>query len=67
MYSRLYSTYTSSGTAFGGQEILLLSISTGSNDNRESNGLVTQLSDSMNISIRELQNFRFNLFKSIYS
>jgi predicted Holliday junction resolvase-like endonuclease len=57
--SRLYSTYTSAGTAFGGQEILLLSVSTGSNDNREANGLVTQLSDSMNIVIRELQNFRF--------
>ena len=57
--SRLYNTYTSSGTVFGGQEILLLSVSTGSNDNREANGLVTQLSDNMNISIRELQNFRF--------
>ena len=58
--SRTYSTYTSGGTAFGGQEILLISISTAANDNREANGLVTQLSDSMNISIRELQNFRFS-------
>ena len=57
--SRLYTTYTSGGTAFGGKEILLISVSTGSNDNREANGFVTQLSDSMNISIRELQNFRF--------
>ena len=55
-----YNTYTSGGTAFGGKEILLLSISTNANDNREANGLTTQLSDHMNISIRELQNFRFN-------
>ena len=54
-----YSTYTSGGTAFGGKEILLLSVSTSANDNREANGLVTQLSDHMNISIRELQNFKF--------
>jgi predicted Holliday junction resolvase-like endonuclease len=57
--STTFTTYTSGGTMFGGKEILLLSVSTGSNDNREANGLVTQLSDSMNISIRELQNFRF--------
>ena len=54
-----YSTYTSGGTCFGGKEILLISISTNSNDNREANGLTTQLSDHMNIVIRELQNFRF--------
>ena len=58
--SRFYSTYTSGGTIFGGREILLLTVSTGSNDNREANGLVTQLSDNMNIIIRELQNFRFS-------
>ncbi len=55
-----YSTYTSGGTCFGGKEILLLSVSTNSNDNREANGLTTQLSDHMNIVIRELQLFRFN-------
>ena len=58
--STTYNTYTSSGTAFGGKEILLLSISTNANDNREANGLTTQLSDHMNIAIRELQNFRFD-------
>ncbi len=55
-----YGTYTSGGTCFGGKEILLLSISTNSNDNREANGLSTQLSDHMNVIIRELQLFRFN-------
>ena len=54
-----YGTYTSGGTAFGGKEILLLSVSTSANDNREANGLITQLSDHMNISIRQLQNFTF--------
>ena len=57
--SLLYSTYTSGGTCFGGKELLLISVSTSANDNREANGLVTQLSDHMNIVIRELQNFRF--------
>ncbi len=54
-----FNTYTSGGTCFGGKEILLISISTNSNDNREANGLTTQLSDHMNIVIRELQNYRF--------
>ena len=54
-----YGTYTSGGTVFGGKEILLLSVSTSANDNREANGLITQLSDHMNISIRQLQNFTF--------
>ena len=58
--STTYATYTSGGTVFGGKEILLLSISTSANDNREANGLITQLSDHMNISLRELQLFRFN-------
>jgi hypothetical protein len=44
---------------FGGQEILLCSLATSANDNREANGLVTQLYDGMNLSIRCLQNFRF--------
>ncbi len=58
--STTYATYTSGGSVFGGKEILLLSISTSANDNREANGLITQLSDHMNISLRELQLFRFN-------
>jgi hypothetical protein len=58
--STTYATYTSGGTVFGGKEILLLSISTSANDNREANGLTTQLSDHMNITLRELQLFRFN-------
>ena len=58
--SSTYSTYTSGGTVFGGKEILLLSISTSANDNREANGLTTQLSDHMNIILRELQLFRFD-------
>ena len=57
--SSSFNTYTSGGTCFGGKEILLISISTNSNDNREANGLTTQLSDHMNIVIRELQNYRF--------
>jgi hypothetical protein len=58
--STSYSTYTSGGTVFGGKEILLLSVSTSANDNREANGFVTQLHDHMNIAIRELQNFTFD-------
>ena len=46
-------------SVFGGQEILLCSLATSANDNREANGLVTQLHDGMNLSIRCLQNFRF--------
>ena len=63
--STLYNTYTSGGTVFGGKEILLVTVSTGANDNRESNGLTTQLSDHMNISIRELQNFTFNEIENV--
>ncbi len=63
--STSFSTYTSGGTVFGGKEILLLSVSTNSNDNREANGLVTQLSDHMNIVIRELQNFRFDAVDNV--
>ena len=55
-----YPVYISGGTVYGGREVLLLTLSTSANDNRESGGLVTQLSDHMNISIRELQNFRFS-------
>lgn len=55
-----YPAYTGSGTARGGQEVLLMTLSTAANDNRESTGLITQLSDHMNVSIRELQNFRFD-------
>jgi len=44
---------------FGGQEVLLCSLATSANDNREANGLVTQLYDGMNLSLRCLQNFRF--------
>ena len=58
--SSLFSTYTSGGTVFGGQEILLCGISTNANDNREANGLSSQINDSRNISIRSLQNFRFS-------
>ena len=58
--STTFGTYSGGGTAFGGKEILLLSISTSANDNREANGLTTQLSDHMNITLRELQLFRFN-------
>ncbi len=58
--STSYSTYTSGGTCFGGKEILLISLSTNSNDNREANGLSTQVSDHMNVSIRQLQLFRFS-------
>ena len=60
-----YPAYTSSGAVFGGQEVLLLTISASANDNREANGLVTQLSDHMNVSIRELQNFRFNAIDNV--
>jgi hypothetical protein len=56
----LYPTYTGSGTIFGGQEVLAITLSTSANDNRESTGLSTQLSDHMNVAIRGLQNFRFN-------
>ena len=63
--STSFSTYTSGGTCFGGKEILLLSISTNSNDNREANGFTTQLHDHMNIGIRELQNFRFNEVENV--
>jgi hypothetical protein len=44
---------------FGGQEVLLCGLSTSANDNREASGLVTQLHDGMNLSLRCLQNFRF--------
>jgi hypothetical protein len=57
--STTFTTYISGGTASGGQEVLQLTVNTSSNDNRESNGLTTQLSDHMNIAIRGLQNFRF--------
>lgn len=60
-----FPAYTGSGTVFGGQEILLLTLSTSANDNREASGLVTQLSDHMNVSIRELQNFRFSSIDNI--
>ena len=60
-----YNTYTSGGTAFGGKEILLISVSTSANDNREANGLTTQLSDHMNVSIRELQNFTFSAVDNV--
>ena len=63
--SSTFSTYTSGGTCFGGKEILLISISTNSNDNREANGLTTQLSDHMNVVIRELQNFRFQEVENV--
>jgi hypothetical protein len=55
-----YPAYTGSGTIYGGPEVLAATISTAANDNRESTGLSTQLSDHMNVSIRELQNFRFS-------
>ena len=60
-----YPTYTGGGTVFGGREVLLLTLSTSANDNRESGGLVTQLSDHMNVSIRELQNFRFTAVDNV--
>jgi hypothetical protein len=56
----LYPAYTGSGTLYGGKEVLAVTLSTSANDNRESTGLSTQVSDHMNVSIRELQNFRFN-------
>jgi hypothetical protein len=52
-------TVQQQATIFGGQEVLLCGLSTSANDNREASGLVTQLHDGMNISIRCLQNFRF--------
>jgi hypothetical protein len=55
-----YPAYTGSGTLYGGREVLAVTLSTSANDNRESTGLFTQVSDHMNVSIRELQNFRFN-------
>ena len=60
-----YPAYSTGGTVFGGQEVLLLTVSTSANDNREANGLVTQLSDHMNVSIRELQNFRFSAIDNV--
>jgi hypothetical protein len=56
----LYPAYTGSGTIFGGREVLEITLSTSANDNREATGLSTQVSDHMNVSIRALQNFRFN-------
>jgi hypothetical protein len=56
----LYPAYTGSGTLSGGKEVLSVTLATNSSDNREATGLFTQLSDHMNVSIRELQNFRFN-------
>ena len=56
----LYPAYTGSGTLYGGKEVLAVTLSTSANDNRESTGLSTQVSDHMNVSIRELQNFRFS-------
>jgi hypothetical protein len=60
-----YSTYTTGGTVFGGKEILLISVSTNSNDNREANGLSAQVSDHSNIAIRQLQNFRFGAIDNV--
>ena len=60
-----YPIYTTGGTVYGGREVLLITLSTSANDNRESGGLVTQLSDHMNVSIRELQNFRFNAIDNV--
>lgn len=60
-----YPAYTGSGIATGGQEVVLLTLSTAANDNRESTGLSTQLSDHMNVSIRELQNFKFNSIDNV--
>jgi hypothetical protein len=60
-----YPAYTGGGTVFGGREVLLLTLSTSANDNRESGGLVTQLSDHMNVAIRELQNFRFSAVDNV--
>lgn len=48
-----------SASIFGGQEVLLCTFSSSANDNREANGLVTQLHDGQNLAIRTLQNFRF--------
>jgi hypothetical protein len=55
-----YPAYIGSGTLYGGREVLAVTLSTSANDNRESTGLFTQVSDHMNVSIRALQNFRFN-------
>ena len=52
-------TVQQQASIFGGKEVLLCGLSTSANDNREANGLVTQLHDGMNLSIRCLQNFRF--------
>jgi hypothetical protein len=60
-----YPAYAGGGTVFGGREVLLLTLSTSANDNRESGGLSTQLSDHMNVSIRELQNFRFSAVDNV--
>jgi len=60
-----YPAYTSGGTVFGGREVLLLTLSTSANDNRVSGGLLTQLSDHMNVAIRELQNFRFSAIDNV--
>jgi hypothetical protein len=60
-----YPVYTSGGTVYGGKEVLLLTLSTSANDNRVSGGLLTQLSDHMNVSIRELQNFRFSAIDNV--
>lgn len=65
--SRFTSVTTGSGdgtarlvaSIFGGQEVLLATFSSSANDNREANGLVTQLHDGQVFGIRTLQNFRF--------
>jgi hypothetical protein len=54
-----YSTYTSGGTVVGGQEVILVNLSTAANDNRVSTGFSEDLFNDQNVIIRCLQNFRF--------
>jgi hypothetical protein len=54
-----FSSYSTGGTASGGQEVLQINLSTSANDNRTSTGLSEPIYDDQNMSIRVLQNFKF--------
>ncbi len=58
-------TATVTGNIYGGQEVLLIGLTSNANDNREANGLTSQLSDHTNLIIRGLQNFRFDSIDNV--